>query len=261
MERHISHKPQNAGVVTAIIVNFGTPEYMEPLVSNLIDRGIHIIVADNSPATTPESVKLSTDTYQYIGNSSNVGFGTAANIAAKQVTTEWLLVLNPDVTLSVEDIMRLVDRAKEKNWDACSPDTKDPRYRQPLPSVWWFLAVYTPLKNIAIFKLLAQKMPRTLWGGCILVRREVFMALGGFDERFFLWFEDSDFTRRLINGGYKIGFVDIPSIRHTGGASFAHLTTQEMRTIFFTSAYTYARIHGSFIQRLLVFLLRWYYGR
>lgn len=242
------------GTVTCIIINFETPQQARKRVNSL--HGLHLVLVDNSPETTPQDLQINSLDYNYIANEINIGFGAGANGGARDTKTDWLLFLNPDVDVVPDAIKNFVKQAEDAMLDACCPQIEDRRYVQPLPSTWWFLGTYTRLKRVPVFMRQAQKYPITLWGGCLLIRREVFEKLGGFDERFFLWFEDSDLTKRLVDGGYKVGQLPVDGLQHQGGASFHALSEAEKRKIFFQSAYTYVTIHGTWLDQLVVRLLQ-----
>ena len=246
--------------ITCITINFETPRQAQLLIGKLSGTELRLILVDNSTATTAQDLKMNSPGYQYITKGTNMGFGAAANRGAQEAKSEWLLFLNPDVEITSDAIKNFVKQAEDAKLDACCPKTSDTRYTHPLPSIWWFLGTYTPLKRIPVFLRQAQKYPITLWGGCLLIRRAIFEKFGGFDERFFLWFEDSDLTKRLIDGGYKIGYLPVDGLRHQGGASFHTLPEVEKRKLFFQSAYTYTTIHGSWLDRLVVRLLQLRYG-
>lgn len=248
-------------IATCVIINFKTPDQTKKLVDALRADDFNIILVDNSPATTPSELKTDTGTYRYIANTTNIGFGSAANRGARGTQAEWLLFLNPDVYMSSDAVKNFIKQAKEQQLDATCPKTPDHRYAQPLPSLWWLLSEFTPLKRVKFFHILAQKNPITLWGGCLLIRRKVFESLRGFDEKFFLWFEDSDITKRLLDQGYKIDYLQVDGLRHEGGASFVVMSELEKRRTFFKSAYIYVVAHGTWFDRLVVKLLQLWYGR
>lgn len=241
---------------TCIIINFKTPEHFRALSERLRGDSLDLVLVDNSPETTPSELAVSGDNYRYLRSTDNMGFGAAANRGARGAQTEWLLFLNPDVKITPDAIKNLVKQAEDAKLDACCPKISDTRYSHPLPNIWWFLGTYTPLKRIPLLIRHARKYPLTLWGGCLLIRRGVFEKLGGFDERFFLWFEDSDLTKRLIDGGYTVGRLTVEGLQHVGGASFHILSEAEKRKIFFQSAYTYVTIHGTWLDKMVVRLLQ-----
>jgi GT2 family glycosyltransferase len=247
---------KNLSTLTCIIVKYKSNHLYQSLISILSVSQITTVLSDNFSGDTPPSLKKNGKYYKYIDNKSNIGFGSGANAGAKIAKSEWLLFLNTDIEMTANDAKMLVRRALEQDIVAGSPYSEDMRYRQPLPSFWWFLAYFTPLRRFSIFTTLASRAPTTLWGGCLLIKKEVFDKLGGFDERFFLWFEDSDLTKRLLDNGYKIGRVNIPEITHIGGESFIGMSDRDKKRIFFESASMYVKIHGSWYNRVIVFLLK-----
>ncbi len=250
----------NTKKLTCVIVKYKTPELLSRLVSKLRGGEVDLVVSDNHNESTPSELKVNSDHYKYIDNGSNIGFGAAANRGAKGSQAEWLLFLNTDVDTSAGALKNLVEQAEKLGLDASCPITTDPRYNVPLPSFSWFLGTFTPLNRFPYLSRLANKKPLTLWGGCLLIKRQVLEKLNGFDERFFLWFEDSDLTYRLISAGYKVGRVGVEGLVHAGGVSFESMSEKQKRKLFFTSAYAYMSIHGTWYDRLLVTLLRLRYS-
>ena len=82
--------------------------------------------------------------------------------------------------------------------------------------------------------------PEWLSGACMLVRREAFESVGGFDEGFFLYCEDTDLCRRLRDAGHRLRFEPAAEIRHVGGASS---DAGETRAIAARSRVRYASKH------------------
>lgn len=251
---------ENLKKLACVIVKYQTPELLSCLVAKLKDGEVDIVVSDNHSESTPSELKVNSNNYKYIDNETNIGFGAAANRGAEESQTEWLLFLNTDVEVSPEALKNFVKQAEDRELDASCPTTRDKRYIVPLPSFSWFLGKFTPLKRFPYFSSLAKKKPLTLWGGCLLIKRSVFEKLGGFDERFFLWFEDSDLTKRLVDTGYRIGRVNVEGLSHIGGVSFGSMSEKQKRKLFFTSAYIYVSIHGTWYDKLLVSLLRLRYS-
>jgi N-acetylglucosaminyl-diphospho-decaprenol L-rhamnosyltransferase len=94
-----------------------------------------------------------------------------------------------------------------------------------------------------------------LSGACMLVRRDAFAAIGGFDERFFLYCEDTDICRRLWDAAWAVRFDATAEVRHIGGASSGAGETQAIAA---RSRVLYAQKHlgrsGALLQRLGVAL-------
>ena len=81
-----------------------------------------------------------------------------------------------------------------------------------------------------------------LSGACMLVRRDAFLAAGGFDERFFLYWEDADLCRRLRNRGFHIRYVPGATAVHQVGRSSQTARRSSIRA-FHASAYLYYATH------------------
>ncbi len=242
--------------ISLIIVHWNSHDHLERLISGLaISNAMEIIVVDNKSGRAADRTLESLEHKKHVSvirSATNVGFAAACNIGAAAAKGEWLLFMNPDIEIASDEILKFVDAAVKQGLDAASYQTSDPRYSKPLPSPLSLLCEFSPLG-----RLIPQTRFRgfTLVGGFFLVRRDVLNALGGWDESFFLWFEDSDLTKRLLDGGYSIGKIHV-RLTHHGGVSFDSMSEAIQKNIFFTSMVYYADKHFSFIGKLLVRLLR-----
>lgn len=79
-------------------------------------------------------------------------------------------------------------------------------------------------------------------GACLLVRRDVFDRVGGFDERFFLYWEDADLCRRIRSAGFATRYCPAARVEHTVGQSSRTARVLALRA-FHRSAYLYYRLH------------------
>src|SRR3989344_4152711 len=158
---------------------------------------------------------------------------------------------NKSVSWISKEILNLIDQAKEKKLDAFSLITQED-YRKPLPSGLSLLAEFTPLKYLIPLSLFPRK---TLIGGLLFIKRSVLEKLDGWDEEFFLWFEDSDLTKRLYDGGYHVGWIK-SDVKHAGGKSFQLLDEKKKRELFFSSMNKYAEKHLSTFGKTIAQLLK-----
>lgn len=225
-----------------------------------------IIVVDNNSTEPLDWITQNFPPVTLIKNTLNRGFAFACNQGAAVATGDWLLFLNPDVDISSDQIHNLIEEAKKHGLDACSPEPASDNYRKPIPTIRTLLTEFTPLgKIIGSPTYLSAGAPilsgakageggaprrgevvnnTTLTGGCLLIKSSVLHALGGWDERFFIWFEDSDLSARLVEENYKIGFVPV-TIHHAGGTSFRSLHEKYKKHLFFHAMDVYARKHFS----------------
>jgi GT2 family glycosyltransferase len=79
-------------------------------------------------------------------------------------------------------------------------------------------------------------------GAAMMIRRDVFGRVGGFDERFFLYWEDADLCRRMREAGFSTRYVPSARVHHAGAASSATAQAFSIRA-FHRSAYLYYALH------------------
>jgi N-acetylglucosaminyl-diphospho-decaprenol L-rhamnosyltransferase len=184
----------------------------------------------------------------------NAGYGGAANLGVAQATEEWVLVVNPDIEFeegSIDELLTVANRWPRSGALGPRIHTGDgmlyPSARE-LPSLgrgighaafgWiWpsnpWTASYrrergTPVEGLAGW----------LSGACLMVRREAFDAVGGFDEGYFMYFEDTDLCERLARAGCDIVYAPSATVVHHGG----HATSRNldaMSKAHHDSAYRY----------------------
>ncbi len=242
--------------ISVIIVHWNTVDHLKNLLSRLNDSSMEVIVIDNNSSEKINELTTKYKNATFIKNEINHGYAMACNQGAAIAKGEWLLFLNPDVEVTPDQIMMMIEQAEEKNFVACSPKPESKDYQKTVPTVWSLLEEFTPLNKL----MTNTGKVYTLTGGCLLIKSEILRKLGGWDERFFLWFEDSDLTKRLIDNTYKIGWIDTP-VKHVGGASFQALDSQRKRDIFFHSMDVYSRKHFSFWGKLVISFIKKRYSK
>lgn len=250
--------------LSIIIVHWNTPNSLRILIALLKkSKDYQITVVDNASDQKLDWLQKESPAIHLIQNKINRGYASACNQGALKVVGEtaryvsqseaggWLLFLNPDVVIKPHQIYEVIKFAVNNKLDACSIKI-DQSYQKPLPSWLSLLIEFTPLVKLVSLDLFKEK---TLFGGCLLIKTGVLKSIGGWDERFFLWFEDSDLTLRLIKKGFKIGWIPL-DIKHFGGASFKNLNNQYKRDIFFNSMDIFAKKHFNTIGQLIVNLIK-----
>lgn len=244
---------------TIIIVHWNTPDLLRKQLAKLsLEKDIQIIVVDNHSQKSLSWLKIQSPSVTLIENEINRGYAFACNQGAAIAEDEWLLFLNPDVEIDPGQVFQLIDLARSNDLLAASPVPSSEDYHKSIPS---------PLSLLAEFSLLGKILPKktfsrhkTLTGGCLLIKNKVLKELGGWDERFFLWFEDSDLTLRLIQNNYRIGYVDV-KVKHSGGATFRHLDEQLKKDIFFNSMIVFAKKHFSHVGQFIAQVIKKYYSQ
>jgi N-acetylglucosaminyl-diphospho-decaprenol L-rhamnosyltransferase len=186
----------------------------------------------------------------------NLGYGSAMNAAIETMpqTVAWVLISNPDVVLTPGVLDELV-RAGESDdrIGAVGPAVRNadgtvypsaraiPSLRtgvgHALFSNLWAANPWTTAYLRDSQGELAARDAGWLSGSCVLVRRSVFAEVGGFDRRFFMYFEDVDLGNRIGKAGYRNRYWPDASITHSG----AHSTTGDTSDAMIRAHHTSAR--------------------
>lgn len=197
-----------------------------------------IVIVDNASSDDSAdgltSAKLPINVYR---NTKNKGFAAACNQGAKNSQADYLLFLNPDTCITQEALrisLGYMSSESAQGIGICGVRMLDENgvahrscTRFPTPAM--FVAYSLGLDRVSprVFPghfmrewdHLQDRMVDHVIGAFYLVRREVFVTLNGFDERFFVYLEDLDFSRRAKVLGWKTQYLAAPAIFHKGGGS------------------------------------------
>jgi GT2 family glycosyltransferase len=220
--------------VSVIIVNYNTPELTAELIASIRRHtagvGYDIVVVDNASEpsrrfrTDPTKPALKT-----IQSETNLGFGKAANLAVKSCEGTYLLFANSDCRLSSNVFPAMVAYMQQNQvCAACAP-----RLIQNDGSVHSSIRRFPNHGNIrhsrgsilrtnSNYTLVAdtsRKEVEAMSATFMMVRRDLFEQLGGFDERFFMYVEDTDLCKRFHDAGNQVVFLGDLSVIHHWGAS------------------------------------------
>jgi glycosyltransferase involved in cell wall biosynthesis/GT2 family glycosyltransferase len=224
--------------IEVVVVAYGSPllikKALEPLAGEFA-----ITVVDNSSSAETQSV-VEAAGGRYLDAGRNRGFAAGANyaLANLQRPDADVLLLNPDATISAFGV-RLLHKAllADPSLGCVSPAQVDDEGK---PSV-----VEWPFPSPARAWIEALGFGRLWWrsdfviGSVLLLRREALDAIGGFDERFFLYAEETDWQRRARHAGYHAAVVPEVLAAHTGGATSSDSTRRD--THFHASLEKYIR--------------------
>jgi N-acetylglucosaminyl-diphospho-decaprenol L-rhamnosyltransferase len=151
-----------------------------------------------------------------IENRENVGFGRACNQGFAASKGRHIYLLNPDAELIGSNALATLCRAlsEHKTWGMAGS-------RVVSATGEWKSPATTYPDQAHVGKDFSALPGRIAWvvGASMIIRREVYSDLGGFDPEFFLYSEETDFCLRLRQRGSEIGFVEEAAVRHIGGAS------------------------------------------
>ncbi|MCE9635484.1 MAG: glycosyltransferase family 2 protein [Planctomycetes bacterium] len=236
-----------APVVLVVIVSRDTKDAAVRCARSVLDRGTvndattRLVVVDNASSDgTADALRGAFGgRIDVIANADNRGFGAACNQGAAVVPdARHVLVLNADAELTPGALEALVAELESNpGVGACGPrvvgDDGSPRPSvRGHPTRLALLHQHTALRFLrvgaaAFARYRSPSIPlgdassdaEVVLGACVLVRGDDFRAAKGFDERYFLYFEEADLERRLAESGRRVRYVPTAVVRHTGGAS------------------------------------------
>jgi len=228
-------------------------------------RDWNVLVADN--ASTDGSPELCAEKFpevRLLRTGANLGFARANNMALAETRVPFVLFLNPDTVLfpGAVDIL-LEAMRKEPKAAACGPLLVQEGSAFQVSfgrKVSFFRELVQKSVLNPYFKRRLKGSPRTrevgwLSAACLLARREAVEAVGGFDEGFFLYFEDIDLCVRMAAQGWRMLFLPEARVFHEGGAATKHFAPSRFE--YRKSQIRFYRKHNSRAsQRLLGLYLR-----
>lgn len=260
-------------MISLIIINYNTSELLKNCLSSFIRyhnlKDFEIIVVDNNSYenSVDEICKIYPE-IKLIKLSENVGFSRANNIAASEANGDILLFLNND-TLFIENSIEKMAKYYVENDNAgiIGPKLLYEDYSFQLsagrlPNIIQEIIdkiIYTLFKRLKIFrlmmeKLLFNKIKQVGWvtGACMMISKELFNMVNGFDENIFLYFEDKDLCARIKNKNKSIIYFPETSVIHLLGGSSAKINTLKIRKIYRESQKLYYKKHLNKFQNILL---------
>ncbi len=253
--------PADAPTVDIAIVNWNTAEEaLEAARGFLASTGarVRVTVIDNS-STEDQQRKLAESMpgdVKTIFSGVNLGFGAGANLALRGGDSEFICVSNADVVPDPGAIGALAGFCRDHPGSGMVGPafTEDSGYHSELPSAMALAvrpligsfgrrSVRSPLDGEAV----EVGQPA---GACFLVRREVWARFGGFDEDFFLWYEDVDLAKRLHEAGLRNYVFGGAMVRHAEGLATARMSASDHQATRLEGLRIYTGKHHPLTARL-----------
>jgi N-acetylglucosaminyl-diphospho-decaprenol L-rhamnosyltransferase len=258
--------------VAVLIINYRVYEELDGALTSLrpfLRTSDEVVVVDQeSDAGRLAAIERRHPAVTFVPTRRNVGFAAGVNLAARHSSAPLLLLLNPDTVIEGPVIASL------ERWLHDHPETAvvGPRVlngdgsiqasarRFPGPSTaiagrstWLttrFPRNWLSKRNLPAQDAAAPTCVDWIAGSCLMTRRSVFDLLRGFDESFFLYWEDADFCRRAATRGGRCVYLPTVSVKHAGGRSAALNPGPAIRA-FHRSAFVFHRKHAGPIGRAL----------
>jgi len=249
--------PVGEPVVRVVVVTWNAGEELDRFLASLpaaTALPYEVVVSDNAsrrpPPVSAPALLLETG--------ANLGYGAAANLGARGAGSPWLLIANPDVVAHPGSLDVLLEAAGR--WPAAAafgPAIRTPEgmlypSARALPSLGGGLghALFGwcwPSNPWTAAYRRERGVPRegtTGWlsGSFLLVRRQAFEVVGGFDPAYFMYCEDMDLCERLAEAGWQVVYVPAAQVTHEGGRATRQVSRAMLRA-HHASMYRYLSAH------------------
>jgi GT2 family glycosyltransferase len=234
--------PPSASDFAIAVVNYNARAHLRACLATAIEAGPRqVVVVDN--ASSDGSADMVREEFRGVvihANQDNRGYGAAANQAVAACSSRYVLVLNADTLLTSRAPAALAEyldahpRVAVAGPRLVNPDGSLQPSCHAFPTAATILVELTPLARLAHALRpvpgLGELHPpagthdrarRVDWvkGAALAIRREAFDQVGGFDESFFMYWEETDLCYRLVEAGWQTHFAPVATIVHAGEVS------------------------------------------
>lgn len=219
--------------VSGCIVTFNNIKTIDNAVRTLLENtDIDLFVVDNgSTDGTPEYLEQNFPQIEVVRAPSNIGFGAGHNYILDRLNSDYHAIINPDVVIR-DDIVSVMADYLDNNPDVgmLSPEIRFPDGRLQIlgklnPMPYYLVASRLrsdePSKLLRKYAMMDQPLDKPIQiqnaTGCFMfIRTSLFKEIGGFDKRYFMYFEDCDLTRQ-INKISKVLYFPFATVYHEWG--------------------------------------------
>jgi N-acetylglucosaminyl-diphospho-decaprenol L-rhamnosyltransferase len=252
--------------IAVAIVSYNTREHLRACLESVApERPAETVVVDNG--STDGSVEMVREEYPEVEliEAENHGYGAGANRAFAATTAPYVLLLNTDTVLRPGALQALADhlaahhRAGIVGPRLLNPDGSLQRSCAPFPYPLSKLARWLPVGRRTYLPTWSHDAPRVVpyvLGAALALRREAIDAIGGFDERFFMYFEETDLALRLSRHGWETHFTPAAEVAHEGSASTRQLSAPMLLELYRSMTRFYELHHGPLIRTAAISLKR-----
>lgn len=227
--------------VSVVVVTYSPGESLQAFLDSLqlaTGEPVQVVLADNGSHDGSVRAAAERAGVEVIRNPENLGYGRAANVGVARTTSEYVVVANPDVVWepgALDDLLAAAERWPHGG--AFGPLIRRPDgaiypSARALPSLsagighallgWvWPGNPWTVAYRLEVTAP-AERTAGWLSGSCLLLRRQAFDEVGGFNPSYFMYFEDLDLGERLSQHGWANVYVPTAVVTHVGGHATTH---------------------------------------
>lgn len=264
-------------MISVIILQYNNFHYTKEAIESFrkFHPDVHEIILVDNGSTDPgwkDSINHLTD-LKLIRLENNLGFGPANNVAAKIATGDILLFLNNDTVTSGSYLKEIENEfVNNPEIGIIGPRIYNPDGSLQL-SFGKFPSIKVELVDKVLYRLIDKKnktaikyfekkysvkqFTRWVTGAALFIRKNLFLSLDGFDESFFMYFEDKELCKRVSDSGHKILYFPEVSLIHLRGGSATGPKKKFLDLMYRKSqVYYYSKHRNNFEQILLKLYLK-----
>ncbi len=214
--------------VSVIVVSYNSAPHLRACVESVLRQegvALELVVVDNhSRDDSLEVLRAFGDRVRVIANPRNAGFGAGNNLGFRSASGRFAYLLNPDARFTSPSALRTAVAWMDAHADVGVAGTRirkpseDVKPKRTYPGERAARACLPPLPGEIAWVV----------GASMIARRDVYEKVGGFDEDFFLYGEETDLCLRVRRAGHAIGFVEDVEVEHVGGAGEAASTPYDV---------------------------------
>jgi GT2 family glycosyltransferase len=225
--------------VSVAVISYNTRDILRRCLASVLTEHPHeLVVADNGSSDgSIEMVRSEFPSARLIVDASNPGYGAASNRAIAECTGPFVLLLNADTIVragTLSALLRYMDshpRVGLAGPRLLNADGSLQRSCYAFPSTTFLLVEHSPARALAALVPSARKHFFIGWphdraravpwvlGAALMIRRDAFDAVGGFDPSFHMYYEEVDLAYRMAASGWETHFAPVADVTHLGGAS------------------------------------------
>ena len=256
-------------MISIIIVNFNQKKFLKPCLGSIFENfrtyPFEVIVVNNSPAEDLKDLQ-SEFGFKLIQNE-NKGYSQANNLGASHSSGEYLFFLNADTLIRSDFLNDFAERFSGKDFGAVGLKLHNEDGTFQL-SFWKENNFFNEIENKKDEKHFSERdkdymtkkereyleIKEVDWvtGAAMIIRKDVFQKIKGFDEKYFLFYEDADICKTLSDSGYKNYFYPFSNIMHYKGENVNSEFNDSTYYFSKESQLIYYKKHNGLLNNLII---------
>lgn len=257
--------------LSIVVVNWNTKDLLiqclQSIYETVSNLDFEVIVVDNASTDGSQAaIREQFPLIRLIENQKNEGFARANNQAMAASQGRYMLLFNSDAIATPGAIQSLVSLAEAESRagivgaQLLNLDGSFQASHTTFPTIWQEFLVLTGLGRLLKGRWYPSRGPEEnkgpqvvgyVEGACLLVRRQAFEEVGGLDEGYFMYAEETDWCYTMKQAGWQVWYQPAAKIIHLGGGSSKHRRPQREADLYRSRVRFFRKYHGNRAAQLL----------